>query len=132
MSNVSERISRILKDSRKSQSDFAQSIGVSDRTLRAYLSDSTNPSIDAIQSMAEYYNANCNWIILGEGPIYRDQTPANNVQDTNINVLGKQTIKSSDTPQDTSALYAQIAEMQKQISNLIATNQQLVQKLLKL
>lgn len=134
METISDRIIQIQKESRKTQPDFAASIGISDRTLRAWLSNATKPSVEALQQLVSYYNVNANWLLNGEGPIYRDKDatkPTEPVTDTNVNILSFQSKNNvKHETQDVARLLAQIESLQETIRSLTATNQALTERLL--
>ncbi len=130
MKEFRERLAVLFEESGKLQPKFAESIGVSEKTYRNYRDGITQPNADVLANIARAYNVNCEWLILGEGPIYKDQTPTKELP-----ILNHPAIKKDDTPKDATSqeykdMASQLKEMQKQISTLITTNQQLVDKLL--
>lgn len=138
METFAEKVTKIFHDSGKLQTEFARCAGISEKTFRNYRDGATSPSLEAVAGIARYFNVNCNWLILDEGPIYRDQekeTPkTTNVKDTNVNFLGVQRVsKDNNTNEEapeTKRLQEQIRQLQATIASLTETNQKLVNKLL--
>ena len=115
---IYERIAKIVYDSGKVQQDFARSIGVSSRTLFTYLQKKSKISTEAIEAICRNYDVNANWLLLGEGNIYRsdEPSPASSVvsdEDYEKNNVAK--------------LLLQIEAMQKNINTLLETNKKLVE-----
>lgn len=134
METISARIVRIQEDSGKNKIDFAASIDVSVRTLRSWLNNAISPSIEALQTIVARYDVDANWLLNGEGPVYRNADapkPAEQVADTNVNILSfqsKNNVKNEN--QDVARLLAQIESLQDTIRSLTATNQALTERLL--
>lgn len=125
MKTLSERICLIVDQTGLSQTDFALSIGISVRSLRAYLADTTKPSVEAVIAIASLYDINCNWLLLGDGPMYRKD-----VKDEGSVVIQG----NADAPIEPYAhgekkkLLDKIDSMQSTINELIKTNNKLIQK----
>lgn len=134
METISARIVRIQEDSGKNKIDFAASIDVSVRTLRSWLNNAISPSIEALQTIVARYDVDANWLLNGEGPIYRNADapkPAEQVADTNVNILSFQSKNNvKNESQDVDRLLAQIESLQDTIRSLTATNQALTERLL--
>lgn len=134
METIAARIVRIQEESGKNRIDFAASIDVSVRTLRSWLNNAISPSIEALQTIVARYDVDANWLLNGEGPIYRNADapkPAEQVADTNVNILSfqsKNNVKNEN--QDVARLLAQIESLQDTIRSLTATNQALTERLL--
>ncbi len=126
MTDFKERLAIIFEESGKLQPDFAESIGVSEKTYRSYRDGDTQPRVDVLANISKVYNVNCEWLILGEGPIYRDDT----TQKKGRSLPNRPSNKKDATSPEFKEMAVQMKEMQKQISTLITTNQQLVDKLL--
>lgn len=134
METISARIIRIQEESGKSKLDFAASIDVSVRTLRSWLNNAISPSIEALQTISTRYDVDANWLLNGEGPIYRNTDapkPSEQVTDTNVNILSIQSKNvTKGEKQDVARLLAQIESLQETIRSLTATNQALTERLL--
>ena len=78
------RIRLVRKDKVLSQEAFAQSIGVS----RGYLNDIERgrqlPSYNVINSLSEVHSVSIDWLLTGEGGMYRDARPQ---PDTRLSAL---------------------------------------------
>lgn len=133
MSTFSERFAELCKISGKTQQSFADSIGIAERTYRTYRDGAVPPIIETLGNINRKYNVSFEWLLLGEGPIFRDQEPTTQVRDTNVNILGIQNtsgnlqnaIQTTDTPEQ---LMEQIRKLQATIDTLLATNAKLVDK----
>lgn len=134
METISARIVRIQEDSGKNKIDFAASIDVSVRTLRSWLNNAISPSIEALQTIVARYDVDANWLLNGEGPIYRNADapkPSEQVADKNVNILSFQSKNNvKNETQDVTRLLAQIESLQDTIRSLTATNQALTERLL--
>ena len=129
MSTFAERITKIFEDYGKTQNEFAKYVGISEKTFRNYRDGVTLPSIPELSLISKAFDINCDWLVMGEGPQYRDQvTPSTNVNDTNVNILGFQ--RRSQSSGDVNAqLVEQLAQMQKTIDSLLEQNAKLVERL---
>ena len=59
-----------------SQSAFAEGIGVSPQKLSNYVNGRNKPGLDFIsKTIDKYSNLNVRWLLLGEGPIWREDAP---------------------------------------------------------
>lgn len=134
METIAARIVRIQEESGKNRIDFAASIDVSVRTLRSWLNNAISPSIEALQTIVARYDVDANWLLNGEGPVYRNTDapkPAEQVADTNVNILSFQSKNNvKNKTQDVARLLAQIESLQDTIRSLTATNQALTERLL--
>ena len=134
METISARIVRIQEESGKNRIDFAASIDVSVRTLRSWRNNAISPSIEALQTIVARYDVDANWLLNGEGPVYRNTDapkPAEQVADTNVNILSFQSKNNvKNETQDVARLLAQIESLQDTIRSLTATNQALTERLL--
>lgn len=146
METINKRIDIIFKDSGLKKIDFAKSLGINTRSLYDYSQANTKPSFDVMCKLVENFNVDANWLILGEGPHYRkapdEPIPVQQVNDTNVNIFGRQTNNVTSTTTTTTtkelkayevqSLMAQISQLQDTIAKLTDTNQQLVAKILSL
>lgn len=134
MGTFAERFVKIYEESGKSQSEFARTIKISEKTYRNYRDGATLPSYEALCEITKRYGVDANWLLIGEGQIYRDLEPgpkASSVADTNVNILSYQSKgNTSQQSQDVSRLLAQIESLQESVRTLTASNQQLIRRLL--
>lgn len=126
METIYQRIAKVLQDSGKLQPEFADSIGVSGRTLFTYLRAHSKVSVDALAKICMIYNVDANWLLTGEGPIYKIDSASSQVSDMD----SVQPVQQ-EPEQSKAALLAQIREMQQTITTLTETNRQLVAKVVK-
>ena len=126
METIYQRIAKVLQDSGKLQPEFADSIGVSGRTLFTYLRAHSKVSVDALAKICMIYNVDANWLLTGEGPIYKSDSASSQVSDMD----SVQPVQQ-EPEQSKAALLAQIREMQQTITTLTETNRQLVAKVVK-
>lgn len=124
METIYQRIAKILQDSGKFQPDFADSIGIGARTFFAYLHGKSKVSAEALANICIKYDVDANWLLTGEGPIYKSDSASSQVLDTDYSSQPQQ-----EPEQSKAALMAQIREMQQTIASLTETNRQLVAKL---
>lgn len=122
MKTIYERISKVVYDSGLMQQDFARSIGVTSRTLFTYIQGKSKVSSEALEAICRNYKINANWLLLGDGEMYMD---AENVVQT------KESNRQEEKDPEVAKLLAQIESMQKTIDTLLATNQRLVEGVVK-
>lgn len=131
MSTFAERITKIFEDYGKTQNEFAKYVGISEKTFRNYRDGVTLPSIPELSLISKAFDINCDWLVMGEGPQYRDHaTPSTNVNDTNVNILGFQR-KSQSSGDVNAQLIELLAQMQRTIDSLREQNAKLVERLVK-
>jgi len=131
MSTFAERITKIFEDYGKTQNEFAKYVGISEKTFRNYRDGVTLPSIPELSLISKAFDINCDWLVMGEGPQYRDHsTSSTSVNDTNVNILGFQR-KSQSSGDVNAQLVEQLAQMQKTIDSLLEQNAKLVERLVK-
>lgn len=123
MKTIYERISKVVYDSGLMQQDFARSIGVTSRTLFTYLQGKSKVSSDALEAICRNYKINANWLLLGDGSMYIDYEQETPTNEPNRIQVGNDS--------EVAKLLAQIESMQKTIDTLLATNQRLVEGVVK-
>lgn len=76
MSEIGYRIKRIRKENNLNQSQFAQSIGISQGNLSEIEMGNSNPSAETLISIRARYNVDLNWLLTGvdsvDGITYED------------------------------------------------------------
>lgn len=131
MSTFAERITKIFEDYGKTQNEFAKYVGISEKTFRNYRDGVTLPSIPELSLISKAFDINCDWLVMGEGPQYRDHsTSSTNVNDTNVNILGFQR-KSQSSGDVNAQLIELLSQMQRTIDSLREQNAKLVERLVK-
>ena len=131
MSTFAERIKKLFADTGKTQSEFAKCIGIAEKTFRNYRDGMTVPSVVELSQISKAFNVNCDWLVLGEGPQYRDQAaPSTNVNDTSVNILGFQR-KSQSSGDVNAQLIELLSQMQRTIDSLREQNAKLVERLVR-
>lgn len=65
MNEIGYRIKRIRKENNLNQSQFAQSIGISQGNLSEIEMGNSNPSSETLISIRVRYNVNLNWLLTG-------------------------------------------------------------------
>jgi phage repressor protein C with HTH and peptisase S24 domain len=68
-----ERLKQIIGD--ESQRSFAQNIGVTEGTLRAWLRRKSEPGMQNLISIAKYKNARIDWLAMSEGERFKPTKP---------------------------------------------------------
>jgi transcriptional regulator with XRE-family HTH domain len=122
MKTIYERISKVVYDSGLMQQDFARSIGVTSRTLFTYIQGKSKVSSEALEAICRNYKINANWLLLGDGEMYMDAEKV---------VQTKESNRQEEKDPEVAKLLAQIESMQKTIDTLLATNQRLVEGVVK-
>lgn len=131
MSTFAERITKIFEDYGKTQNEFAKYVGISEKTFRNYRDGVTLPSIPELSLISKAFDINCDWLVMGEGPQYRDHsTSSTNVNDTNVNILGFQR-KSQSSGDVNAQLIELLSQMQRTIDSLREQNAKLVERLVR-
>lgn len=122
MKTIYERISKVVYDSGLMQQDFARSIGVTSRTLFTYIQGKSKVSSEALEAICRNYKINANWLLLGDGEMYMDAEKV---------VQTKESNRQEEKDPEVAKLLAQMESMQKTIDTLLATNQRLVEGVVK-
>lgn len=68
-----------------SQKDFGAKFSATPNTIRSYETDSTPPNTDFVLAICEYYRLRSDWLLFGEGPMYRGDnklTPIDPIEHT--------------------------------------------------
>jgi transcriptional regulator with XRE-family HTH domain len=82
---MKERILRFLQLENKTSSQFAEEIGVQPSSISHIISGRNNPSLDfIIKMLGKYSNINPDWLLFGNGEMYRDNMSANNVSTSEV------------------------------------------------
>lgn len=68
----SERM-KVLVDDHKNPGHLAKLLEVSDRTIRKWMSG-TEPARNYLERLSERLNVNAEWLVTGQGPMYRGET----------------------------------------------------------
>jgi len=77
---MKERILRFLQVENKTSSQFAEEIGVQPSSISHIISGRNNPSLDFILKMlGKFGNINPDWLLFGNGEMYRDSTTGDNI-----------------------------------------------------
>ncbi|HPR57202.1 MAG TPA: helix-turn-helix transcriptional regulator [Bacteroidales bacterium] len=72
---VNDRIAEFIRVKGMRQSEFAKMIGVKDNRLSTIISNNNNPNFEFIQkTMSVYRELNPDWLILGEGTMFRPES----------------------------------------------------------
>jgi len=76
---------------------FSELVGVKQSTLATYLSKGSEPSLDSIIKISIKTNVNLNWLVLGEGSMYRGEVPAESQnKDMDIKRMSERLISAQD------------------------------------
>lgn len=70
---MGERIKRVRKDVKMNQTDFGQSLGVSQYTVSSFETGRAVPDESIIKLICSIYNVNEAWLRTGEGDPYKKQ-----------------------------------------------------------
>lgn len=70
---MNTRLQRFLNERHITQSQFAQTLGVTNASISHIISGRNKPGYDFIVSVAQHYpELNIEWLLLGEGPMYKN------------------------------------------------------------
>ncbi|WP_084630561.1 helix-turn-helix domain-containing protein [Desulfovibrio aminophilus] len=70
---LGDRLSALAKSLGKEDQELAQLGGISKETLSGYKSGRAQPRFGALLEWCKNTGVNANWLLLGEGPMFRDQ-----------------------------------------------------------
>jgi transcriptional regulator with XRE-family HTH domain len=73
---LSERLKKIVEDSRLSLPKFSGLMGVSKSTLINYRDGIRIPSADFLEKICTEFNVNPTWLLMGEGEPYKTESQA--------------------------------------------------------
>lgn len=69
--SIALRLKKLRKEKNLNQSEFASLIGTSSANISYYEKGERNPSSDFLNKIADKLGVNLNWLLTGEGPMYR-------------------------------------------------------------
>lgn len=72
--NIGDRMRILLHKKRMTQSELAQKIGVSQSAISQMISGKNQPSFELITAISRELDVNCNWLMMGEGPMYKSDS----------------------------------------------------------
>jgi transcriptional regulator with XRE-family HTH domain len=70
-----ERLKYLIKNKGLKITEFSKKTGINYRTLQGYISGEMKPGYDALTKIYEVFNISIDWLISGEGEIYREEQP---------------------------------------------------------
>lgn len=71
-----KRLAELIKKLGLKQQKFAQEIGVSQPTISDWINKpNVNPSIESLTKIANTFHVNLNWLLTGEGAMFRELIP---------------------------------------------------------
>lgn len=71
--SISLRIKELRNKKNLNQSDFANLLGVSQAAISHYEKNERIPNSDLLSKMADKLNVNLHWLLLGEGPMFKEE-----------------------------------------------------------
>lgn len=85
---INERLKKIRKIIKKTQKDFADELGVSERNYKNYEYGNSFPPEELLQEINYQYNVNLTWLLTGRGEIFeeRNDLARNNNQEIVKNI----------------------------------------------
>ena len=114
MLSLGERIKKIR--GKKSQGQFAQELGFSKNSLGFYERDERTPNATAIATIVSVCGVSPYWLLMGEGPMYLDNTAR------------QEQTPTQPTSVDYTSLRTECCELRKENSELRQENRELRQE----
>jgi len=71
--DISKRLRQAILLKNKTLKEFALKADMPYITLQRYLSGDRKPNTDALTKISIHLNVSTDWLLMGEGPMYRDQ-----------------------------------------------------------
>lgn len=68
--SIPERIKQIREELKCTQEEFANTLGVSQKTVSQWEQDRNKPQIDVLRVLRDQYNINLNWLLTGRGNMF--------------------------------------------------------------
>jgi transcriptional regulator with XRE-family HTH domain len=75
--SIGKRLRQAIDASGMNITEFSASTEIPYRTLQQYLSDNRSPAAEALTKICAQTSIDINWLLLGQGEMYRTQQPAN-------------------------------------------------------
>ncbi|MBN2140858.1 MAG: helix-turn-helix domain-containing protein [Desulfovibrionaceae bacterium] len=69
-----KRIRTVIETLKISDKEFAEQGGITRQTLSGYLNTDREPSRSTLAKWIRAYGINANWLLLGEGPMFRTES----------------------------------------------------------
>lgn len=74
--SIGERIRLVVEQSGMNAKAFAQAVGMPYTSLHGYMKDAREPGSSAIEKICSQKGIDANWLLTGEGGMYRTQVDA--------------------------------------------------------
>jgi transcriptional regulator with XRE-family HTH domain len=71
-----DRLAELLKTLNISQIRLSRETGISRTAISEYISGHSSPTVHVLEKIAISTGTNLNWLLIGEGPMFRTATPS--------------------------------------------------------
>ncbi|MFW5498385.1 MULTISPECIES: hypothetical protein [unclassified Maridesulfovibrio] len=110
-----ERLQEVIHQLRIEDQDFAKAGGISKATLSGYFGSDRQPKQETIANWVSKYNIDANWLMLGEGDMFRGKETVSNLSLPNITKKLMDVEKSMDKAAQLAKLEAMKAVIEGEI-----------------
>lgn len=87
METINDRVKLIIEREQMSVKEFAESINITDATIKHIINGRNNPSYDVMQKiLSRYPYINSSWLLMGEGEMYKEEVSRENTNNSFGNV----------------------------------------------
>jgi len=111
--NIAERLNNFINSLGMKPPEFSRKSGIPYPTLQHYLTGRSEPGAENLQKIAIQFDANLNWLLTGEGDMYR------NVKAETGSVAEKILLILKDMPEDEQREILKHVKREKSISELL-------------
>lgn len=83
METINDRVKLIIEREQMSVKEFAESINITDATIKHIINGRNNPSYDVMQKiLSRYPYINSSWLIMGESEMYKEGIIRENIDNS--------------------------------------------------
>ena len=108
---ITERIFYVLSEKGLSQKEFAQSIGVNEKTVSAWKKNNSLPPADKLSEISDYLNISVNYLLSGEETSNFIDVHSSNVGAVGNNINGTVNIGNNNLTYDNNSVASSNDEM---------------------
>lgn len=73
--SISERLKQVIEDKNLNIKAFSEISGIPYRSVQNYLRNEREPNVEALIKLKEAMNIDINWLLTGEGRMYHNNLP---------------------------------------------------------
>ena len=85
---MKDRIRQLMESQHMTQQTFSDFIGISSASLSSIFTGRTKPTLNTVEAIrSKFTKINLDWLMYGQGPMFKDQVTASGVDDGENSVV---------------------------------------------